>query len=122
MTSRSRWYYAAISLLVLSVIGIWNAYDEWADAATAGQRLATMTEIGYGVLGPLSALALTFAWRATRWLLSLWAVCLGMTAGLAPLVWGEAPLWTGILSAITGGLAGVLVMWMSRQEKRAKGD
>ena len=93
MTPRSRWYYAAITLLALSVIGIWNGNDEWASARTPGQRIATLTEIGYGILGPLSAIGLSLAWRTSKLLLVLWTLCLAITAGLAAMVWGDAPFW-----------------------------
>ena len=119
MTPRSRWYYTAITLLVLSVIGIWNGYDEWAGVRIPGQRVAALTEIGYGILGPLSAIALSRAWRASKLLLVLWTLCLAMTAGLASMVWGDAPLWAGLLAGISGGLVGLLVIWMSRQAIRA---
>ena len=120
MTPRSRWFYAAITLLVLSVVGIWNGYDEWSTATTGGQRLATFTEIGYGILGPISAIAVSWAWRSSKVLLVLWSLCLGLTSGLAAVVWGDAPLWAGIIAGISGGLVGLFVIWMSRQETTAR--
>ena len=116
---RSRWRYVALTLLMLSVIGIWNGYEEWAGAVTPGQRIATFTEIGYGILGPISAIAVSNGWRPARWLLGLWTLCLAVTSGLAPVVWGDAPLWSGILAGVAAALLGVWVIWMSRQPKRA---
>src|SRR5262245_29105641 len=118
MPPRSRWFYAAITLLVLSVVGIWNGYDEWLTVHTPGQRVATITEIGYGILGPICAIAVSWALRSSTVLLVLWSLCLALTSGLAAMVWGDAPLWAGLLAGISGGLAGVFVIWMSRQEKR----
>jgi len=119
MPPRSRWFYAAVTLLVLSVIGIWNGYDEWVTVQTPGQRVATFTEIGYGILGPICAIAISYAWRSSKLLLVLWSLCLALTSGLAAMVWGDAPFWAGLLAGISGGLVGLLVIWMSRQEKQA---
>jgi|KBSSwiStaDraftv2_1062776.scaffolds.fasta_scaffold1149614_1 hypothetical protein len=118
MPQRSRWFYAAVTLLVLSVVGIWNGYDEWAAVQTAGQRIATLTEIGYGILGPICAIAISWAWRSAKVLLVLWSLCLALTSGLAAMVWGGAPLWAGLVGGLGGALVGVFVIWMSRQEKR----
>ena len=118
MTPRSRWFHAAITLLMLRVVGIWNGYDEWLTVGTPGQRLATFTEIGYGVLGPISAIAVSWAWQSAKILLVLWSLCLALTSGLAAMVWGDAPLWAGLLAGISGGLVGLLVIWMSQQEEK----
>jgi hypothetical protein len=122
MTPRSRWFYAAITLLVLSVVGVWNGYDEWATVETPGQFVATFTEIGYGILGPICAIAVSYAWPSSKVLLVLWSLCLALTSGLAAMVWGDAPLWAGLVAGIGGGVVGVLVMWMSRQEKKGAPD
>jgi hypothetical protein len=120
MTPRSRWFYVAITLLVLSVVGIWNGYDEWVTVQTPGQRLATFTEIGYGILGPICAIAISWAGvhRKCCW-------CSGPSASpsLPALL-----RWLGRRAALGGQSrghqwrhwVGLLVMWMSRQEKRAE--
>jgi hypothetical protein len=117
--SRSRWFYAALTLLVLSAIGLKNGYDEWGGAETIGQRVATITEIMYGLLGPLSALGLARAWPVTIWLLRVWALCISVTASLAAVVWGDAPIWSGLIVGVGAALISIWVIWMSRQPKRA---
>ena len=114
---RSRWVFLAIALLILSGVGIWNGWDEWPGAETGAQKLATLTEVGYGILGLIGALTVHLAWPGTRVLLSIWAACLGITVGLAPVVWGGSPAWTGVLAGLGAGLFGVAVIWMSKRPR-----
>jgi hypothetical protein len=105
----------AIALLVASSIGIVNGAQEWSGAVTAGQKLATIAEFGYGILGPLGAIALYRGWTMQRPILLVWAALVGITAGLAPVVWGDQAGWTGLLSGIGAGLVGIAVIWMSNR-------
>ena len=116
---RSRWVWLAIALLVLSGSGIWNGWDEWPGAEDGAQKLASITEVGYGVLGLIGALAIYWGWAGTRLLLWIWTFCLGVTAGLAPVVWGGSPLWIGILCGVGAGLLGVWIVWMSTRTIKA---
>ena len=113
---RSRWVVLAIVVLLLSTVGIWNGWDEWPDADSTGQTFASITEIGYGVLGMIGAFAVHLRWTGTRTVLWIWALCLGTTAGLAPVVWGGSPAWVGVLSGVSAGLLGVAVIWMSKRQ------
>ena len=116
---RSRWALSAIALLVFSAVGIWNGWDEWPGAETTEQKLASLTEVGYGVLGLIGALAVYWGWAGTRLVLWIWTLCLGVTAGLAPVVWGGSPLWAGILAGVGAGLVGIAVIWMSTRPAKA---
>ena len=100
-------------VLVLSAVGVWNGWDEWPGAENAGQKLASLTEVGYGVLGLIGALAVYWGWAGTRLVLCIWAVCLGVTAWLAPVVWGGSPVWAGVISGVGAGLFALAVIWMS---------
>ena len=82
--ARNRWVWFAIALLVLSTVGIWNGWDEWPGAETPEQKLASLTEVGYGVLGMIGALAIYWGWAGARLVLWIWTLCLGVTAGLRP--------------------------------------
>lgn len=112
---RSRWVFLAIALLILSGVGIWNGWDEWPGAETGAQKLATLTEVGYGILGLIGALAVYLASPGARVLLWIWALCVGITAGLAPVVWGGSPAWTGVLAGLSAGLIAIAVIWMSKR-------
>jgi hypothetical protein len=102
-------------LLAGGGLGIRNSLAEWSGAATGAQHLAAATEMGYGIAGLLAAAALWVGHRRTMTPLAIWAVLITATGGMAPVVWGEAPLYTGVLAALVVAAIAVLVVWMARR-------
>lgn len=97
------------------MVGLRNGIAEWSDALTSEQRVATGTELAYGVLGLLAGVGLLLRRPWTRAVLMAWAVAITATSGLAPMVWGGAGLGAGL--AAGGGTALIAggVVWLSRR-------
>jgi len=98
--------------------GIGGAMDEWRSAETAGQRIASATEVLYGVLSVAVLLAMAFRPRWVTPLLVAWGAALTVTGAMAAVVWGGAAWWAGAVGG--AGVLGVvaLVLWAWRAHLR----
>lgn len=104
-----------VLLLVLSVSGFQSVVEAHA-AATAGQKLATASQLAYALVGLLAAggLVARRSWaRAATW---IWAALITLTAGLAPVVWGGSAPATGLVVAL--GIAAVALLVISLTARR----
>ena len=107
------WRWVAIVLLVtICATGLNSARDSWAGAATAGQRAQNAAQLIYGVSGLLAAVALAARWPLARRLFRIFAIAITVAAALAPVVWGQASWWTGLLAAVVGALIAWLI-WLA---------
>jgi len=98
-------------LLAAAYLGLTGGFGLLREAHTGVQRLATGTELIYGLTALLVLVALASRHQWTLHLLVLWAAAVAATSALAPVVWGGAS-WT--VGAETGGAVGVLlavVVW-----------
>ncbi|HEV8553628.1 MAG TPA: DUF1569 domain-containing protein [Casimicrobiaceae bacterium] len=103
----------AILLMALSVYLSFAVFREWRDAAGSGQRVATITQAAYCILGVLAGWAALWRRSALGTLLGFWLLAVTATAGLAPVVWGGQSWLVGIVSAITGGaIAALIAGWL----------
>jgi hypothetical protein len=101
----------AILLIGLSVYLSLPAVRSWADASTNGQRVTTLMQAAYGILGVLAGFAALWRQRALGMLLGFWLLALIGTAVLAPVVWGGQSWWIGIVGGIAVGAIGALLAW-----------
>jgi len=106
---------ALIFLVGLGYVGLRNGLAEWSHADTAGQRLASVTEALYGLLGLVAGVGLVTRRTWTVPVVIAWAVSVTMTAGLAPVVWGGAGLWAGVAAAAATALIASGVIWLARR-------
>jgi hypothetical protein len=105
------WRWTAIVLLVaLCGTGMNSARDAWPSATTTGQRAQTVAQMIYAVFGLLAAVALAARWPIARRLFRIFAIAVTLAAGLAPVVWGETPWWTGVVAAV----AAAAIAWLIR--------
>ena len=90
-------YSTGVALLVaIGVLGLWSVQGSLGSIITTGQVVASVTQVGYALVGFVAAWALVWrrAWAPT--LLWLWAALLTITGCLAPIVGPDrdrAPLW-----------------------------
>jgi len=98
-------------LLASAYLGLTGGIPLVREAHTATQSLATGTELLYGVaaLGVLVALAGGYRWTLRA--LTVWALAVTATSGLAPVVWGNTPVMTGVVSGAGVGAVLALLLW-----------
>lgn len=98
----------------IGVLGLLNGPTEWTVVESAGQRVATITEIAYGLFGLLAAAGLFIRHRWTVRLLLVWAVAVVVTAGMAPVVWGGAGLTAGLAAGAGTAAIAAGIVWLGR--------
>ena len=106
---------ALLFLVGLGYVGLRNGLAEWSHADSTGQRLASVTEALYGLLGLVAGVGLVTRRTWTVPVVVAWAVSVTMTAGLAPVVWGGAGLWAGVAAAAATILVALGVIWLARR-------
>ena len=116
--SIARW--TALALVVaISVLGLQSAAQAFGAAETVGQQTAIATQFGYAFAGLLAAGALLGRRSWAQRTLWLWAGLVTVTAGMAPVVWADAPLTAGLgVGAASGAIAGLVAWLATRGTKR----
>lgn len=106
---------AGFLLLYFTWTGATGFLRQWPQATGVGQIVQTGSELLYAI-GALFCVATTMRWR--RWAKlarGAWILGATMAGGLAPTVWGGAPIWlSGVTAAASLGLA-LAVLWMLRR-------
>jgi hypothetical protein len=97
-------------LLTLAWLGIRGGIDQWSQPQTPAQRTQTVSQFVYGFLSLLVVLSV---WQGAfaRVIRMCWLVSLAISAGLAPVVWGESSWWIGIVAAALTIAVGLLILW-----------
>jgi hypothetical protein len=106
---------ALLFLLGLGFLGGRGGLAEWPQAITPGQRLASVTELLYGVLGLVGGAALLTRRSWTVPVILGWAASVTATAGLAPIVWGGQGLVAGLAAAGATALIAWGIVWLTRR-------
>ena len=116
MKRTSPWFIAPFLLLLAAGwLGVRDGLNEWSGVENSAQRLATVVALGYGIAGFLAAVALWFGQPRTKLLVLIWALLIMATGSLAPVVWGEAPIYTEILGGIASAAIAAVVHWLARR-------
>lgn len=106
---------AGSSLLYLAWTGATGFLDQWPDATGIGRIVQTSSELVYAVGAVLCVVTTVRARRWARVARRAWITGATLAGGLAPVVWGGAPIW---LSLVTGGASLGLalgLLWMLRR-------
>ena len=119
-TARQLAGWTGIAILVtVSLLGAQAAMGQMSDAVTTGQWICTWTQCVYAVTGIVATAGLVRRRSWHRPVLWIWAACVAVTGGLAPVVWAAAPpvagLTAGLASAAIAGVVILLVHQMPRQ-------
>lgn len=99
----------ALLLAASAYNGIYEGLIAIRTAGTRGMLVASVTQLLYGGLGALALLALAVRRDWVAPLLVGWGITVTLTAGLAPVVYGGASLFTGIGT----GVLTALIAWLT---------
>lgn len=94
-------------LLLLGVAGLQGFLNDFHEAETLGQRIQTLTQISFGLTGIVAGIGAMMRQRWAGTLALVFAVAVSLAAGLAPVVWGDAGVGSGMASAGLAFLIGI---------------
>lgn len=117
------YWLSVVLLLFLGVAGLDGFVDDLHGVRTVGQGIATGGQLTFGLAGISAALGaiLEKGWVGTVAL--VFALAAGLTAGLAPVVWGDSGIVTGTASGGLGLLMGAaLYLGVKREEHTLPGE
>jgi hypothetical protein len=100
---------AGLVMLAAGIQGLVNALQNLGDTLTGGQWAMTMAQLGYALATPLVLLA---RWRRHPALIDGlwgWGAAVALATMLAPVVWGGASWWVGLVAGAGAALAVLLV-------------
>ena len=114
--------FLVLLLLATAYLGLTGGFALVREAHTGAQKLATSTELLYGLTALLTLVAMASRHRWTLPVLIVWAAAMTATSGLAPVVWGNTSALVGAESAAAVGVILVLILWAwHRARRRAAG-
>jgi hypothetical protein len=100
---------AGLLMVGAAVPGLVNAVQNLGDTLTGGQWAMAMAQLGYALGTPLVLLA---RWRRHPALIDglwAWGAAVVLTALLAPVVWGGASWWVGLVAGAGAAIGALLV-------------
>jgi hypothetical protein len=113
-----RWQLAASALIALVLLataynGVVEGLNATHAASTPGQRVATVTQLVYGVFAALALVGVAMRHPATTVVLVGWAIAVVATAGLAPVVYGGTSVTIGVATSVAAAViaGGVIASW-----------
>ena len=102
---------AVLALLTLAWLGVSGGINQWPQPQTPGQRLQTITQFAYGFLS-LAVVLSVWKTRYARLIRNCWLASLTVAGGIAPVVWGDAGWFSGVVAAIGSLAIGSLILWL----------
>ena len=103
---------AVLLLLVLAWVGVQGGIQQWPQPQSPGQRIQTIAQFAYGLF---AALTVASVWRSEafgRAVRMSFLVAITVAAGIAPVVWGGAAWWAGLVAGLAALGVGVLILWL----------
>ena len=118
--------FLVLLLLASAYLGLTDGIGLLREAHTAARRLATGTELLYGLTALLALVAMASRHTWTLHLLVVWAAAVAATSALAPVVWGGTSWRVGAESGAAVGVVLAVVVWswhrVARQANRLPGS
>jgi len=103
---------AIVVLLVLAWLGLRGGVLEWPQAQSIGQRTQTAAQFAYGLFSLLTVASITRSDTLVSVVRASWLVAITIAGGMAPVVWGGAAWWAGLIAGIAALLIGLLILWL----------
>lgn len=116
VAQRIQFYRIAAALLfgALGLQGLWGASEQLTTSDTFGKMLQTAALVAYGFSGVWISVRVLLKKARQRSMEALWGAGVVLATGLAPSVWGGAPLIAGIMSGAAGAAITALTLWLLR--------
>ena len=110
---------AIILFAALAWTGVSGAFHQFSHTDnTLGQQVQSAMQLAFGVLSILGPVTWFWARRWSRPVLIAWALSVALGGGLAPVVWGESSVLTGIVSGVASLLIAWEMVWLLRLSAR----
>ena len=103
--------FLVLLLLAAAYLGLTGGFGLLREAHTGAQRLATGTELLYGLTALLALAGLASGHRWTLGVLIVWAAAVTATGALAPVVWGGTSTMVGAESGCAVGALLAVILW-----------
>ena len=114
--------FVVILLLLTAWLGMVEGSNGYRSARTSGQHVAAVTQLSYGAAAVLCLVALYLRARWAPAALTAWVVTLTATATLAPIVWADAGILSGLLAGMATAAVAGLASWCARASLRRSAD
>jgi peptidoglycan/LPS O-acetylase OafA/YrhL len=101
-------------LLALAWFGIQGGIQQWSEPQSLAQRIQTLSQFAYGGLALLTVATTLRSDMLGRTIRVAWLVSLVLSAGMAAVVWGGAPWWSGVAAGLLALVVALLILWMLR--------
>jgi hypothetical protein len=104
-----------VALLLLTGLGwtgISGGLHQLPESHTLGQRVQSLSQLGYGVLSVLAVLTSVWGRRWRPLILACWTVCVTLAGGFASVVWGGTTLLIGVISGAAALLVALAIIWL----------
>jgi hypothetical protein len=110
---------AILLFLFLAWMGLSGAFTQFSnETLTTGQLLQTSMQLAFGVLSLVSLVTWFWARRWSRPVLIGWSLSLGLAGGLAPVVWGQSSVLSGVVAGVASVLVALGIIWLLRLSAR----
>jgi hypothetical protein len=108
---RARLFLVAVALGAAAWLGLKDGINDLRNAETAGQSVASMFQIIYGVSAIAALVGIFRGASFTRPALLLWGISVTATGTLAVVVWGGATWGTAVLAGASSLVIVLLILW-----------
>ena len=112
-------YVAATLSLAFAFLGINGWWNQLSQCDTAGRLIQTFAQLGYGAVGLLVG-GLLIAKRLVPKILEWsWIGTMTIAGGMAPIVWADSGILSGVAGAIAAMVIALGTIWLTRRVSRA---
>jgi peptidoglycan/LPS O-acetylase OafA/YrhL len=110
------WWIIVGLVLLTTLSGLWNGFQDWPHDENLGERLVTLAVIIYGLSGGVLLFAML---RKQKWImipLIVWSIALCFAGTVAPYVYSDEAKW---ISTIASGICMIaLLLLIALQVKK----
>ncbi|MGE5277444.1 MAG: hypothetical protein ACM3SU_10655 [Acidobacteriota bacterium] len=123
--SGASWAWRILPAAVLCLTGVAGFRDgvgTYREAATAGQKLTTVAELGYGVVSVIALTGLLAGRAWARPVMILWAALATTAAAAATVAWGGEGIGVAAVAGVSTAAFCGLMIWMAFRRPRPRSD